>query len=110
MLKNSVGYDSSENMFKDIRVSYVKAMETIGTDGIIPCGQTMLNAVQKGIGKIHRDTFQSSLGVGRYLLALTWYKTLLKKDITYNDFDDFDIPVSEEERKIIIHSVNEAIA
>ena len=64
MLKNSVGYDSSENMFKDIRVSYAKAMETIGADGIIPCGQTMLNAVQKGIGKIHRDTFHSSLGAG----------------------------------------------
>ena len=28
------------------------------------------------------------------------------KDITENDFNDFDVPVTEEERKIVIAAVN----
>ena len=60
------------------------------------------------IGKIHRDTFHASFGAGRYLLALTWYKAFTGKDITNNDFDDFDVPVSDEERKIVIKAVNAA--
>jgi hypothetical protein len=33
---------------------------------------------------------------------------LTGKDITNNDFDDFDEPVSDEERKIAIKAVNAA--
>jgi hypothetical protein len=42
------------------------------------------------------------------LLALTWYKALTGKDIINNDFDNFDEPVSDEERKIAIKAVNAA--
>ena len=107
-LRDIGGYDSADAMFKDIRESYAKAAQTVQADGIIPCGQAMLNATKMGMEKIHRDTFHASLGAGRYLLALTWYKALTGKDITNNDFDDFDEPVSDEERKIVIKAVNAA--
>ena len=63
-----------------------------------------------GIEKIHRDTFHASLGAGRYLLALCWYKALTKKDISNNTFDDFDEPVTESEREIVIKAVNSILA
>ena len=55
-------------------------------------------------------TFHASLGVGRYLLALTWLRTLTGCDITENAFSAFAAPVSEEERRIAIAAVNEATA
>lgn len=66
----------------------------------------MFCAVDLGIGKIHRDTFHASLGAGRYLLALCWYKALTGKDVSQNAFDCFDEPVTGEERKIVIDAVN----
>ncbi len=107
-LREVGGYDSADAMFQDIRDAYAKAAQAIQADGIIPCGQAMFNATNMGIDKIHRDTFHASLGAGRYLLALAWYKALTGKDITNNDFDDFDEPVSDEERKIVIKAVNAA--
>ena len=106
-LKNA-GYECAEDMFKAIEESYAKAADCIKADGIIPCGKAMYNATQFGIEKIHRDTFHASLGVGRYLLGLTWYKKLLGKDITCNDYDEFDVPVSQAEREIVIQAVNAA--
>lgn len=108
-LKDLAGYQSAEEMFKDIESSYKKACKLIKADGIIPCGQAMINATKMGIEKVHRDTFHASLGVGRYLLALTWYKALTGKDITNNNFNEFELPVSEEERKIVIKAVNSAL-
>lgn len=105
---NKVGYERAEDMFKAIEASYSKAADLIKADGIIPCGKAMLNATKLGIEKIHRDTFHASLGAGRYLLGLTWYKKLLGKDITGNDYDEFDVPVSQEEREIVIKAVNAA--
>lgn len=103
-----LGYEHSEDMFKDIESAYAKAKQLIKADGIIPSGRAMLNATKFGIEKIHRDTFHAALGVGRYLLGLTWYKALTGKDIANNDFDDFDEPVSDEERGIVIKAVNTA--
>ena len=68
----------------------------------------MLN-LSKKIGKVHRDGLHARLGVGRYLLALTWYKTLTGKDITTNNFNYLDEPITEEERKAVIQVVNSII-
>jgi hypothetical protein len=101
-------FDSADEMFEHIREAYARAAQSIHADGIIPSGQAMLNATKMGMEKIHRDTFHASFGAGRYLVALTWYKALTGKDITNNTFDDFDEPVSGEERKIVIKAVNAA--
>lgn len=100
------GYDTAESMFKDVKTAYDNAVKAIQADGIIPCGQAMINAAKMSTEKIHRDTIHASFGAGRYLLALTWYKTLTGKDISQNQLSDFDVPVSEEERQWIISAVN----
>jgi lysophospholipase L1-like esterase len=103
------GFATAEEMFENVEASYFQAAASIHADGIIPCGRAMLNATKLGIEKIHRDTFHAALGVGRYLLALTWYKTLTGNDISANDFDEFDVPVSDEERKIAIQAAEAAV-
>ena len=65
--------------------------------------------LSKIVGKVHRDALHASLGAGRYLLALTWYKTLTGRDISNNDFNDFDEPVSPEQRKAVIEVVNKIV-
>lgn len=98
-------FASAKEMFSAICASYSKAAQNINADGIIPCGQAMLRAVESGV-KIHRDTFHASFGAGRYLLALCWYKALTKKDISHNTFNEFDEPVTDAEKNIIIKAVN----
>ncbi len=107
-LKN-MGYQSEEQMYADIERTYKKASAQIKANGIIPCGKAMIYATKFGVEKMHRDTFHADLGVGRYLLALTWYKTLTGTDISGNDFDEFDIPVSQKEREIAVKAVNAAL-
>ncbi len=103
-------YETSADMFADVEKSYNKAAEAISADGLIPAGKAMLTASHTGIEKIHRDTYHASLGAGRYLLALVWFKYLTGRDITENTFNDFDVPVTEEERKIVIDAVNAVFA
>ncbi|MBQ7384104.1 MAG: DUF4886 domain-containing protein [Clostridia bacterium] len=98
-----------EDMLSAVRESYEKAARDIGAYGIIPCGEAMMAATKLGIEKIHRDTFHASLGVGRYLLALCWYKALTGRDISDNSFGDFDVPVTDEERAIVIRAVNAVV-
>ena len=103
-------FATSADMFAAVEKAYAQAAELISADGIIPAGKAMLIASQTGIEKVHRDTFHASLGAGRYLLALVWFKYLTGRDITDNAFDDFDAPVTDEERKIIIAAANAAFA
>lgn len=103
-----IGFQSAGEMFAAVREAYQKAAEAIGADGIIPCGEALWNATQAGIEKIHRDGFHASLGVGRYVLALTWYKTLTGKALAGLDFADFDVPVTCEEKEIALKAVEKA--
>ena len=106
----SLGYASSKEMLSAACDAYDRAAQAIKADGIIPSGRAMMRAVETGIEKIHRDTYHASLGVGRYLLALCFYKFLTKNDITGNTFDGFDVPVTEQEREIAIKAVNSVLA
>lgn len=105
-LTKVAGYDSAKAMFLDVQKAYEKAAKAIHADGIIPCGEVMLKALSLGIEKVHRDTLHASLVVGRYLLALTWYKSLTGKDITNNRFDCLDASLSEKDRELVIKAVN----
>lgn len=108
-LANQLVFATDEAMFAAVEQAYQKAAELISADGIIPAGKAMLTAAKTGIEKIHRDTFHASLGAGRYLLALVWFKYLTGCDITGNDFNEFDVPVTEEERKIVIAAANAVV-
>lgn len=107
-LANQERFATDAEMFAAVEDAYNKAAALISADGIIPAGRAMLTAAQTGIEKIHRDTYHASLGAGRYLLALCWFKYLTGRDITENNFDEFDVPVTEEEKRIVIAAVNSA--
>ncbi len=106
-IKNS-GFTTYDEMFAQVKESYDKAAKAIDADGIIPCGTVFQNALENGMEKVHRDTFHESLGAGRVMLALTWYKYLTGNNIDNVTFNMFDEEVTEEEYKIAIKSVNEA--
>ena len=105
-LKGLSEFSNSEEMLSAICESYSKAARAIEAYGVIPCGVAMMNAEKMGIKMIHRDTFHASYGAGTYLLALCWFKTLTGKDISDNAFHEFDMPVTEQEREIVIKAVN----
>lgn len=108
-LRDAAGYNSAREMLFDIQNAYALAANSVKADGIIRCGTAMAEALSLGMEKVHRDTFHASFGFGRYLLALTWYKTLTGNDISCNEFNDFDEAVSQEEREIAIKAVNSVV-
>ena len=107
-LVNVLKYEHVQDMFKDVKASYQYAIKKVKPDGVIPSGTAMLNAYELGLKNGYRDGHHASLGAGRYLLALTWYKALTGNDISNNAFGDFDEEVSQECRKIIIEAVNKS--
>ena len=109
-LKKLMIFETNRDMLNALRDAYDRAAKLINADGIIPCGEAMMKATDLGIEKIHRDTYHAALGAGRYLLALCWYKALTGADITNNDFDEFDAPVTDEQRRIVIDAVNSVIS
>jgi hypothetical protein len=109
-LKTVAKLSSAKEMLDKIKVCYDKMAKDINADGIIPSGVAMQKALEFGIDKIHRDTFHASLGAGRYLLALCWFKKIYGKDISKDRFCEFDEPVSRKDRKIVIKAVNTAFS
>ncbi len=99
-LTKELKYEKSADMLSDIVASYNKAAQEIGADGIIPSGEMMFKLHENGIAKVHRDTFHASWGVGRYALALLWMRMLCGVNVTGNSFSDFDVPVTDEEKRI----------
>lgn len=104
-LLHNVGYTTSLEMYTALKSCYERAATAISADGAIHSGTAMMEAIRRGV-KIHRDTFHASLGLGRYLLALVWYKTLTGQNVSKDSFDSFDEPVSETERKLAIEIAN----
>lgn len=96
-LCQTMGYNTQKEMFEDLERAYNLAAKDLGGLKIIPSGKAFQKAIEYGLTNLHRDTFHASLGIGRYILGLTWYKTLTGNDIEKNSFNDFDEPVSEEE-------------
>ena len=97
---SSTGYAHTSDMFHDIKAAYHKAAERIHADDIIKSGQAMLNAYEKNPDIIYRDGFHASLGFGRYLLGLTWYRALYGNYENIKHMQSFDAPVSESELKL----------
>ncbi|MBQ7971585.1 MAG: DUF4886 domain-containing protein, partial [Clostridia bacterium] len=64
---------------------------------LIPSGEVFGAMLEKGIERVHRDSFHASLGLGRYALGLTWYRFLTGKDVSENTFDAFDEEIPAEQ-------------
>lgn len=103
-------FPTAKDMYKAASAAYAKAAEEIAADGIIPSGTAMMAATELGAPRVHRDTFHASYGLGRYILALTWYHALTGNGIAGNRFSGFDEPVGEEEREIAIRAVLSAFS
>ena len=93
-------------MLGDIVKVNLEIGDMIGAEKIIRSGELFGELLKKGIKRIHRDTFHASLGVGRYALALLWYRTITKKPVFENRFCDFDEPISEEDLWLIKEAVS----
>ena len=96
-LTETAGYTDAKAMHRDVAAAAEMAARDMEADGIIPGGDVFMALLDKGVEKIHRDTFHASLGLGRYALGLTWYRTLTGNSVAANTFADFDEPVTEAE-------------
>lgn len=92
-------------MFTDIKRCYAQAVLGTQADGIISSGQAFSYAL-KYVERIHRDTFHASFGLGRFILALVWYKAITGNDIDQISFHEFDEEVTEQEYKVAIEAAN----
>ncbi|MBQ4087559.1 MAG: DUF4886 domain-containing protein [Clostridia bacterium] len=95
-LCEELGYQADAEMFEKVRQSYAQAADDISADLIIPSGEAMLLAANQGFS-MHRDTFHASYGIGRYLLAATWYEALTGKSTIGTPLFPLDIFADENE-------------
>lgn len=88
---------TDKEMFGKLEKAYKKAAKAIDAEGIIPSGKAMITALSKGMERVHRDGLHASLGFGRYLIGLVWYKLLTGNSVLTNTFAEFDEPIAENE-------------
>ena len=90
ILVKEAGYASSEEMFFDIESSYERALsENDDICGIIRSARAVEKAKEMGMTEIYSDSLHLNKN-GKYLLALTWIKTLSKRKISARSCLDFD--------------------
>ncbi len=97
---NEVGFQSTEEMFREIQKAYNKAAQYIHADGVIPSGKVMLRAYERIHEKLYRDAIHAGFGFGRYLLGLVWFVALYGEKDNFKHLSQFDIPISEDEKDI----------
>lgn len=102
-------FQSYDEMFEQVKLSYQKAAESIHADGIIPSGAAFQYALRHGMESVHRDTFHAKYGVGRFILALVWYGYLTGNDIRNVKYRTFSEPVLEAEYQIAIEAAYHAL-
>lgn len=100
-LRELMGYDSHEEMFRDIQRACQQAAEDCGADCLIPSGELFLAMDAAKIGPLHRDTFHASLGLGRYALGLLWYAVLTGREIQSNTFAVPEALVSPQQQEVV---------
>lgn len=105
-LLNSAGFPTEAAMLEKIRAAYVQIAAEVNADGIIHSGTLFGKLREAGIQRLHRDAFHASYGVGRYALALLWYRSLTGNPVSENTFADPDEPISPEEYTIVKRCVD----
>lgn len=90
----------AEYMLDGIREAYRCAKQEIRAEGIIPSGELMELLRLNGAQGIYRDTFHAGYGLGRYALALLWFKLFTGRSVLNNSFSELDESVDENDLKI----------
>ncbi len=106
-LIKTMKYEKRADMYNDLHEAYAQAAEDIDADGIIPSGTLMQKLIENGITRLHRDGFHASFDIGRYALALLWFKVLTGKSVINNSFKCHIGEISDEEYAIIKKCVEE---
>lgn len=96
-LTEELGYSEQSVMFFDLKAAYEKASAELGGAEIIPCGEAFQQLIKADAGRIYRDTFHASLGLGRLTLGYVWYETLTGKSCIGNTFNECDEPVTAQQ-------------
>lgn len=98
-LTKELGYSSMSQMTDDIVKANLLAKEEINAYGIIPSGQLINALASAKIGKLHRDTYHLSLGLGRYAVALLWFRLLTGNSVKGVKFCDLDEKITKKQMK-----------
>lgn len=106
-LVKGMKYEKRIDMYNDLHSAYAQASEDINADGVIPSGTLMQKLIENGVTRLHRDTFHASLDIGRYALALLWFKKLTGRSVLENGFKCPVGEISDEEYAIIKKCVEE---
>ena len=106
-LLNVAKFSTMREMTEAICKAYGEAANAINANGIIESGKMLLWFTENGAEKLHRDTFHASLTLGRYALALLWYRSLGGKNILDNPFKDMDVPTEDWEFELAKKYVSE---
>lgn len=106
-LVNGMKYEKRVDMYNDLHDAYAKAAEAVNAYGIIPSGTLMQKLIENGITRLHRDTFHASFDIGRYALALLWFRVLTGKSVLDNGFRCSVGEISDSEYAIIKKCVEE---
>lgn len=93
----NLGFDTPEAMLEAIQKSYAASAQRMQADGMIPSGDLLMQLLQAGVPSVHRDGKHASFGLGRYAIALLWFRVLTGKTVTGNTFRDFDEEIPEEQ-------------
>ncbi|MBE5039414.1 DUF4886 domain-containing protein [Ructibacterium gallinarum] len=96
-LTEMLKYRTQEEMYRDLEAAYQKAWQAIQADGMIPSGKTFREVQLKTKIGMYRDGFHASLGIGRYVLGLTWYGYLTGKSVKEIPYVLLDEPAKETE-------------
>lgn len=96
-LLNVGGFPTMKEMTDAVCKAYDEAAKSINADGIIESGKMLLWLAENGAERVHRDTYHASHTLGRYALALLWYRALGGENILDNPFDDMDFPTEKWE-------------
>lgn len=97
LLHQKMGYADQKDMFNDVKNAYDLAAKDINAEFTLASGEVLQELIKNGVENVHRDAQHTSLGLGRYAMALLWYIMLTGKDVTENSFRDFDVEITEEE-------------
>ncbi len=103
------GFETYDEMFARVMNCYDRAAGEVHADGVIPAGLAFQYALKNGIGRIHRDTFHASYGMGRFLLALVWYGFITGNDLGHIRFGQLDEEIGDEEYRILIKAAEESL-
>ena len=83
----------------------VRIDKYINIDGITRASVQRL--IENGITRLHRDSFHASFDVGRYALALLWFRVLTGKSVLDNGFKCPVGEITDEEYTVIKKCVEE---